>query len=77
MSDVMSSLPPGLGWRDGLRQARRHLLLWSRMQRQGARWLRYVYPTDLRQLERARRKFYKAWVARQLALDLRKMEKSP
>jgi hypothetical protein len=55
--------------------ARRHLLLWARMQRQGARWLRYVYPADLRQLERAKRKFYKAWVGRQLAMDLRKMEK--
>lgn len=79
MSDVLSSVPglpgQGLGWRDGLRMARRHLLLVARLQRQTARWMLRIYPDDQQQRDRAKRKTYKAWVARQLARDLRAMEK--
>mgnify|MGYP000470408044 CR=1 FL=1 len=75
MSDVLPScVSPVVSLLPGLRAARRHLLLYARMQRLGARWLRHVYPKDMSQLDRAKRKIYKAGVARLLARDLKKME---
>lgn len=76
---ALSGLTGGAALRPGLHRARRHLLLSARALRLGACWLRALAassPLDLRELERAKRKEYRAAFARRLAREIRVLEKA-